>query len=115
MQDSNKLNELKKYLGDDIGEKLLRGNVNDEEINNIVDILKNYQSNLKFKSDKNLFRGSRRKYKNLMLKKFNQQNEMLFRESLNNKGYTPREHPLELFGKKDYFNSERNNYSFKNF
>ena len=115
LQDSNKLNELKKYLGDDIGEKLLRGNVNDEEINNIVDILKNYQSNLKFKSDKNLFRGSRRKYKNLMLKKFNQQNEMLFRESLNNKGYTPREHPLELFGKKDYFNSERNNYSFKNF
>ena len=104
LQDNNKLNELKNNLGDDIGEKLLRGNVNEEEIFKIMDILKNSQINLKNKNEKNLFRCSKSKYKNGMRKRLNQQNEMLLKHSLNNKGYSHKECPLELFSTFSYKN-----------
>ena len=107
LQDSNRLNELKRYLGDDIGEKLLRGNINQKTLLKIIEVMKSYQTNLKNnnKNDKNLFRGSKNNYKNWMKKKLSLQNEMLLKNSLNNKGCSYKEFPLGLMTMKDHFNN----------
>ena len=70
--DKNKLIELQKYFGNEIGEKLLKGDINQENLIRIVGILKNYQNNTKSnKNDKNLFRGSKNNYKSFYYKRYN--------------------------------------------
>ena len=75
-QDTNKLNLLKKKLGEDIGEKLLSGNINEKELYKVVQVLKKHQEdNLK---RKNIFQK----------KKFNQPTDkILLKQKLNNKRY----------------------------
>ena len=63
--DNNKLNELKKLLGNNIGDKILKKNLNYNEINIINDYLENNNMNCEIhKSDKNLFRKNYRNYRN---------------------------------------------------
>jgi len=74
--DNNKLIELKKYFGDDIGEKLLKGYISQEKLIKIIEILKNTNKN-----EKNLFRGARKKYKNYY--RYNHPNDnILLKETL---------------------------------
>ena len=62
IDDANRFKELKKIFGNDIVQRLLDGELNNEEINDIFLYLKKYDSNNK---EKNLFRGSKyyRNYK----------------------------------------------------
>jgi len=91
-QDTNKLNLLKKKLGEDIGEKLLSGNINEKELYKVVKILKKEQeNNLK---RKNIFQK----------KKFNQPSDkILLKQKLNSKRYNFREYPRGWSSTKDYF------------
>lgn len=101
LQDTNKLNELKKYFGEEIGEKLLKGEVSQENLFKIVDILKAYQKNLKMnKNEKNLFRGSKKNYTHFRNKL---DDNILLKESLNNNGYFNKEYPIGFLSRKDYF------------
>ena len=104
LQDTNKLNHLQKYFGDDIGEKILKKDINQVTLFKIVEILKNYQNNIKInKNEKNLFRGSRKNYSNSkLIRKIN--NNIILKDSLNNNGHTNKEYPLGLFSINDYFN-----------
>ena len=104
LQDTNKLNHLQKYFGDDIGEKLLQKDINQVTLFKIVEILKNYQNNTKNnKNEKNLFRGSRKNYSNSkLIRKIN--NNIILKDTLNNNGHTNKEYPLGLFSINDYFN-----------
>ena len=97
LQDSNKLNELKKYFGDNIGDKLIEGDISQKYLFRMVDILNNYQTNLKNnnKNDKNLFRGSKNNYKSMPYKRF---------DSLNNKGYSYKDYPLGLLSMNNNLN-----------
>ena len=97
LQDSNKLNELKKFFGDNIGDKLIEGDISKKYLFRIVDILNNYQGNLKNnnKNDKNLFRGSKNNYKSMPYKRF---------DSLNNKGYSYKDYPLGLLSMNNILN-----------
>jgi hypothetical protein len=73
LQDNNKLNELKKNFGNDIGQKLLDGVLNIKEINNIYDFMKKTDN----KEDKNLFRGSKRTYRNYKYENNSNKNDIL--------------------------------------
>ena len=91
-QDAKKLNLLKKALGEDIGEKLLSGNINEKELYKVVEILKKIQE--KDYKKKKLFQR----------KKYNQPSDkILLREKLNNKRYNYREYPRGWSSTKDYF------------
>ena len=104
LQDTNKLNHRQKYFGDDIGEKLLKRDINQETLFKIVEILKNYQNNLKSnRNEKNLFRGSRKNYSNNRFnRKYN--DNIILKETLNNNGHINKEYPLGLLSMNDYFN-----------
>ena len=92
-QDKNKLELLKKELGDDIGDKLLSGNINEKELYKVVEILKNNQENDIMKK--------RRIFKK---KKFNQPiDKILLKDKLNNKRYEYREFPRGWNSMKEYF------------
>ena len=94
-QDPKKLDLLKKELGNDIGHKLLSGNVTEEQLYKIAEILKNYQLN-------NF--GPKKNYKHFTTKKYNQPSDkILLRESLDNKRYNYREYPRGWNSTKDYF------------
>jgi hypothetical protein len=104
LQDNNRLNILQKYFGDDICENLLKGNLNQDCLYKIVEILKNYQSNQKnSKNDKNLFRGSRKNYKNWVQRRFNQQSDILLKDSLINKGFSYRDYPLGFLSMREEY------------
>lgn len=105
LQDNNRLNILQKYFGDNICENLLKGNLNQDSLYKIVEILKNYQSNPKknTKNDKNLFRGSRKNYKNWVQRRFNQQNDILLKDSLSNKGFSYRDYPLGFLSMREEY------------
>ena len=91
-QDAKKLNLLKKELGDDIGEKLLSGRINEKELFKVVEILKKNQENIM------------KRKKVIQKKKFNQPSDkILLREKLNNKRYNYREYPRGWSSTKDYF------------
>ena len=60
LQDNNKLKELKKNFGNDIGLKLLDGVLDNKQINNVYDFLEKHE----YIEDKNLFRGSKYNYRN---------------------------------------------------
>ena len=91
-QDVKKLNLLKKELGDDIGEKLLSGKINEKELYKVVEILKKNQENIM------------KRKKVIQKKKFNQPSDkILLREKLNNKRYNFREYPRGWSSTKDYF------------
>ena len=91
-QDVKKLNLLKKELGDDIGEKLLSGKINEKELYKVVEILKKNQENIM------------KRKKVIQKKKFNQPcDKILLREKLNNKRYNFREYPRGWSSTKDYF------------
>jgi hypothetical protein len=91
-QDAKKLNLLKKELGDDIGEKLLSGKINEKELYKVVEILKKNQENIM------------KRKKVIQKKKFNQPSDkILLREKLNNKRYNFREYPRGWSSTKDYF------------
>ena len=62
MEDNNKLNELKKIIGDNIEQKILNKNLDNMEIELINNFLK--KNNTKNKNDKNLFRKNYRNYRN---------------------------------------------------
>ena len=79
LQDNNKLNELKKIFGNDIGQKLLDGVFNIKEINNICDCIKKLDN----KEEKNLFRGSKRSYKNYKYESNNNKNDILLLRDFN--------------------------------
>ena len=79
LQDNNKLNELKKNFGNDIGQKLLDGVFNIKEINNIY----NYIKKLDNKEEKNLFRGSKRSYRNYKYENNNNKNDILLLRDYN--------------------------------
>ena len=99
LQDANKINEIKKYMGDDIGEKLLEGDVSQQQLFKIIEILKKYQANLKnniIKNDKNLFRGSKNNYKNNSYKKI---------DSLNNIELSYKDYPLGLLSMNNNLNN----------
>ena len=91
-QDTNKLNLLKKALGEDIGEKLLSGNINERELYKVVQILKKHQEdNLK-------------KKKHFKKRKFNTPSDkLLLKEKLKNNRYNYREFPRGWSSTKDYF------------
>ena len=110
LQDTNKLIYLNKYFREDISEKLLKKEINQDTLFKIVDILKNYQTNNKpnNKNEKNLFRGSKNNYKNYINKRFNQLNDnMILRETLNynNNEHFNREYPLGLLSMNEYYNN----------
>ena len=91
-QDAKKLNLLKKELGDDIGEKLLSGNINEKELFKVVEILKKYQEDIM------------KRKKVIQKRKFNQPSDkILLREKLSNKRYNYREYPRGWSSTKDYF------------
>ena len=91
-QDAKKLNLLKKELGDDIGEKLLSGRINEKELFKVVELLKKNQENIM------------KRKKVIQKKKFNQPSDkILLREKLNNKRYNYREYPRGWSSTKDYF------------
>ena len=106
LQDTNKLNYLNRYFGEDIGEKLVKKEISQDTLFKIVDILKNYQINNKpnNKNEKNLFRGSRKNYIN---KRFNHLNDnMILRETLNNNNeHLNREYPLGFLSMNGYYNN----------
>jgi hypothetical protein len=80
LQNNNKLNELKKIFGSDIGQKLLDGVFNIKEINNIYDCIKKLDN----KEEKNLFRGSKRSYRNYKYENNNNnKNDILKQENIN--------------------------------
>ena len=84
---------MKKELGDDIGDKLLSGNINEKELYKVVEILKNNQENDIMKK--------RRIFKK---KKFNQPiDKILLKDKLNNKRYEYREFPRGWNSMKEYF------------
>ena len=91
-QDTTKLYFLKKELGEDIGEKLLSGNITEKELYKVVKELKKIQEN-------NL-----RKKKLFTKKKFNQPSDkILLKQKLSNKRYNFREFPRGWSSTKDYF------------
>ena len=93
-QDTNKLDLLKKELGDDIGEKLLSGDISEEKLYNIAEILKNYQLKNSQMKNKHYF----------TTKKYNQPyDKILLKESLDDKRYNYREFPRGWASTKDYF------------
>ena len=93
-QDKKKLDYLKNYLGDDIGQKLLKRNISAEELYKVAEILNNYQLN----------NNGTKNHKNFKKKKFNQPSDkILLKESLNNKRYNYREYPRGWNSTKDYF------------
>ena len=100
-QDTNKLNLLKKELGDDIGEKLLSNNISEEELFKVVEILKNQQ-------DKNM---NKKNQKYFPIKKYNQpRDKILLKESLIDKRYNYREFPKGWSSTKDYFINNGSTY-----
>ena len=105
LQDNNRLNILQKYFGDEISENLLKGNLNQDSLYKIIEILKNYQSNPKkmTKNDKNLFRGSRKNYKNWVQRRYNQQRDILLKDSLNNKGFSYGDYPLGFLSMREEY------------
>ena len=105
LQDNNRLNILQKYFGDEISENLLKGNLNQDSLYKIIEILKNYQSNPKkmTKNDKNLFRGSRKNYKNWVQRRYNQQRDILLKDSLNNTGFSYRDYPLGFLSMREEY------------
>ena len=91
-QDAKKLNLLKSELGDDIGEKLLSGRINEKELYKVVEILKKNQENIM------------KRKRVIQKRKFNQPSDkILLREKLNNKRYNYREYPRGWSSTKDYF------------
>ena len=91
-QDAKKLNLLKSELGDDIGEKLLSGRINEKELYKVVEILKKNQENIM------------KRKKVIQKRKFNQPSDkILLREKLSNKRYNYREYPRGWSSTKDYF------------
>ena len=83
LDDGNTLKELKKNFGNDIAQRLLEGELDNEEINNIFLHLKKYDINKnKREKDKNLFRCSNyyRNYKNdnniLLSRNYNYKNNL---------------------------------------
>ena len=99
-QDAKKLNLLKKELGDDIGEKLLSGKINEKELYKVVEILKKNQENIM------------KRKKVIQKKKFNQPSDkILLREKLNNKRYNYREYPRGWSSTKDYFINNGTTYN----
>lgn len=79
LQDTHKLKELQKYFGNDIGQRLLNGEVNNKETNNIYDFIKKYEN----KEEKNLFRGSKCCYRNYKYDINKNKNDyLLFRDSM---------------------------------
>ena len=90
-QDKRKLYLLKSELGDDVEEKLLNGNISEEDLLKVAQILKNNQDNNKGK-------------KFFPKKKFNQPNDkLLLKELLKDKRYSYREFPRGWTSTKDYF------------
>ena len=93
-QDTNKLDLLRKLLGDDIGEQLLSGNISEENLYKVAEILNNYQLN----------KMGKKKGKHFTTKKFNQPSDkILLKESLDDKRYNFREFPRGWSSTKDYF------------
>ena len=74
LDDGNILKELKKNYGNDIVQRLLDRELNNEEINDIFLYLKKYDTN---KKEKNLFRGSKF-YRNYKYENNNNNNDIFF-------------------------------------
>ena len=103
-QDTKKLDLLKKELGDDIGEKLLSGNINEEELFKVVEILKNLQD----MKNKNMNKKNQRYFP---IKKFNQPSDkILLKETLNDKRYNYKEYPRGWSSTKEYFVNNGSTY-----
>ena len=95
-QDSNKLNLLKSKFGDKIGEELLSGNISEEDLFKVVEILKNNQEDMDKRNKKF------RRY--FPIKKFNQaRDKILLKESLNDRRYNYREFPRGWSSTKEFF------------
>ena len=93
LKDKKKLLLLKSELGDNIEEKLLNGNINEEDLFKVVQILKKNQELMNNKGKK-FFKK----------KKYNQPNDkILLKESLKNKRYNYREFPRGWTSTKDFF------------
>ena len=98
-QDPNTLDLLKRKLGDDIGEKLLSGNINEEELFKVVELLK---KNKDYINNKNNSKKKTRRY--FPKKKFNQPcDKVLLKELLKEKRYHYREFPRGWSSTKDFF------------
>ena len=95
-QDTNKLDLLKSKFGDKIGEQLLSGNISEEDLFKVVEILKNNQEAMDKKNKKF------RRY--FPTKKFNQPSDkILLKESLNDRRYNYREFPRGWSSTKEFF------------
>ena len=98
-QDPNTLDLLKRKLGDDIGEKLLSGNIKEEELLKVIEILKTNQDYI---NNKNLSIKKTKRY--FPKKKFNQPSDkVLLKELLKEKRYNYREFPRGWSSTKDFF------------
>ena len=97
LQDSQKLDELKKKFGNDIGLKLLDGLLDNKEINDINDFIKKYEN----KEEKNLFRGSKHNYRNYKHDSNNKNDILLLRNSIRDNKYHE-------------FNNHNNNHNYYN-
>lgn len=82
LHDNNKLNELKKNFGKDIGQRLLDRGLDDKEINIIYEFVKKSEN----RGEKNLFRGSKNSYRNYKYdNNKNKKDILLLRNSLREK------------------------------
>ena len=98
-QDPNKLDLLKRKLGDDIGEKLLSGNIDEEELLKVIEILKKNQDYI---NNKNINIKKPKRY--FPKKRFNQPSDkVLLKEQLKEKRYNYREFPRGWSSTKDFF------------
>ena len=87
---------LKSKFGDKIGEELLSGNISEEDLFKVVEILKNNQEDMDKRNKKF------RRY--FPIKKFNQaRDKILLKESLNDRRYNYREFPRGWSSTKEFF------------
>jgi hypothetical protein len=101
IQDMKKLDLLKAELGDDIGEKLISGNIAEDKLLRVVEILKNYQVDMQDLLRNKISMKNRKHFGN---KKFNQPSDkILLKEALKDKRYNYREFPRGWNSTKDYF------------
>ena len=98
-QNPNTFDLLKRKLGDDIGEKLLSGNINEEDLFKVVEILKKNQDYINNRN--NSIKKPKRYFPK---KKFNQPSDkVLLKELLKEKRYNYREFPRGWSSTKDFF------------
>ena len=103
--DPNILDELKKQFGNDIGKKLLNGDISDDLLEKMENVLDKLNKLYPYRGDqKKLSEDKKIKYNNIKCRKFNQpRDKRLLREMIKSKQYNFREFPRGWDSTKEYF------------